>query len=212
MGKATILSAQGEGAYTATVNMERTRIEDELAAIASDLEALAPEIEEAQEVYDFAELEFEESVMLLRELIDAYAAGFDVDDISDCTVDPSGLVAAHNARRAAAGVGSLTTDSSLMNAAQGHATWLAQNNQTGHTGSGGSTAQQRLYAAGFDGTIYGENVAAGLESVDAAMDGWMASSGHRANLLNPAFVRMGYGYNCREDGPFRHFWVVVLGD
>ena len=212
MGKATIVSAQGEGAYTATVNMERTRIEEEIALIDSELEALAPDIEEAQEAFDFAELEFEESVMLLRDLIDAYISGRDIDDTSDCDLNPSGLVAAHNARRSAAGVGSLSTDSSLMQAAQGHATWLAQNNQTGHTGSGGSTAQSRIYAAGFDGTIYGENVAAGLETINAAMDGWMASSGHRANLLNPSFTRMGYGYQCREDGPYRHFWVVVFGD
>lgn len=39
----------------------------------------------------------------------------------------------------------------------------------------------------------GENVAAGYGSPEEVMAAWMASSGHRQNILNPSFTRLGIG-------------------
>ncbi len=39
--------------------------------------------------------------------------------------------------------------------------------------------------------IWGENVASGYGSASAVVNGWMNSSGHRANILNSSFTQMG---------------------
>ncbi|HKX43869.1 MAG TPA: CAP domain-containing protein, partial [Burkholderiaceae bacterium] len=60
-----------------------------------------------------------------------------------------------------------------------------------HTGSNGSTFSQRIDATGYSWSTAGENIAAGYSSVDAVMDGWIASPGHCANLMNPNFSEVG---------------------
>ncbi len=39
-----------------------------------------------------------------------------------------------------------------------------------------------------------ENIARGYATPKAVVDGWMNSSGHRANILNPEFTHIGVGY------------------
>jgi uncharacterized protein YkwD len=39
-----------------------------------------------------------------------------------------------------------------------------------------------------------ENIAKGYSTPKAVVDGWMNSSGHRANILNPSFTHIGVGY------------------
>ena len=48
----------------------------------------------------------------------------------------------------------------------------------------------------------GENIAMGYSSAQKVMQGWMNSSGHRANILNPSFTQIGVGYVA--DG---HYWT-----
>jgi uncharacterized protein YkwD len=62
---------------------------------------------------------------------------------------------------------------------------------------------ERCTAAGF-GTA-GENIAAGYGSAAEVMEGWMNSSGHRENILNPAFTRLGVGVTAASDGTL--YWV-----
>ena len=40
----------------------------------------------------------------------------------------------------------------------------------------------------------GENIAMGYKTPEAVVDGWMNSSGHRANILNASFTQIGVGY------------------
>lgn len=40
----------------------------------------------------------------------------------------------------------------------------------------------------------GENIAKGYSSAQSVMNGWMNSSGHRANILNSSFGKIGIGY------------------
>ncbi|MEA4832912.1 hypothetical protein SDC9_89644 [bioreactor metagenome] len=40
----------------------------------------------------------------------------------------------------------------------------------------------------------GENIAQGYKTPQAVVDGWMNSSGHRANILNASFTEIGVGY------------------
>lgn len=51
----------------------------------------------------------------------------------------------------------------------------------------------------------GENVAMGYTSPEAVMKGWMNSSGHRANIMNRGYVKIGVGVAKGSDG--RLYWT-----
>lgn len=53
----------------------------------------------------------------------------------------------------------------------------------------------------------GENIAAGYPTPAAVVDGWMNSTGHKANILNTAFTKMGLGYSTGGGGKYRHYWA-----
>ena len=79
----------------------------------------------------------------------------------------------------------------LTQAAEGHAQDMVAKNFFSHTGSAGSSLADRVDATGFAWSSLGENIAAGYPGIDKVMDGWIASDGHCANLMNPAFDQVG---------------------
>lgn len=206
MGKARIVSGGTDGLYQVEVLHRRDHIEAELESIQERIDDLTPKIEEANEAFEYADLEVQEATITVNALIDQWEEEGDLPP-----VDLEILADIHNLERTSRGLGALTALANLNQAAQGHADWLAQNDTSGHTGAGGSTAAQRAALAGYTGSV-GENVAVGvLPPEDEALDRWMKSPGHRANVLNKNFKHFGLGYACRGDGRFQHFWVVVFG-
>ena len=63
-----------------------------------------------------------------------------------------------------------------------------------HTSPEGAGPSERLRAGGVSFRGWGENIAWGQPTAQAVHDAWMGSSGHRANMLNPGFLRIGIGY------------------
>ena len=55
----------------------------------------------------------------------------------------------------------------------------------------------------------GENIAAGFGDAAAAVKGWMASAGHKANILNSSSWETGIGYS--EGGIWGKYWVEDFG-
>jgi uncharacterized protein YkwD len=55
----------------------------------------------------------------------------------------------------------------------------------------------------------GENIAYGYPTVSTVMEAWMASSGHRANILRPQFTHVGIGV--KRDASGRRYWVQNFG-
>ncbi len=51
----------------------------------------------------------------------------------------------------------------------------------------------------------GENIAQGYKTPDAVVNGWMNSSGHRANILNASYTQIGVGYV--SDG---NYWTQMF--
>ena len=100
-------------------------------------------------------------------------------------------IALVNSYRSSAGVAAVTVDKRITIAAESHSTDQAQHNKMTHTGSDGTNAGQRLNILGYGWRTWGENVAAGQPNCSNVMSAWMNSSGHRANILNPAFVHVG---------------------
>ncbi|MGB8944509.1 MAG: CAP domain-containing protein, partial [Streptomyces sp.] len=113
-----------------------------------------------------------------------------------------------NAERAKSGCGPVTLNSKLGNAAQGHSDDMAERDFFDHTNPDGKDPGDRVTAAGYKWTTYGENIAAGQRSPSAVMDSWMNSSGHRANILNCSFKEIGVGYRQGSGGPW---WTQNFG-
>jgi uncharacterized protein YkwD len=98
-----------------------------------------------------------------------------------------------NKVRATAGCKALTSNSRLVLAARRHSQFMADSGKHGHDGIGDGTPQDRIEKAGYSWRGWGENIAWGYRTADSVMDGWMNSSGHRANILNCAYVEIGVG-------------------
>jgi uncharacterized protein YkwD len=114
-----------------------------------------------------------------------------------------------NSERAKAGCRAVRSNSALQRAAQRHSADMAAKNYFSHTSKDGRTFADRIRAAGYGGGTIGENIAAGQSTASAVMRSWMASSGHRANILNCAFTAMGVGY--AKGGSYGRYWTQDLG-
>lgn len=98
-----------------------------------------------------------------------------------------------NAERAKVGCSALTLNATLSKAAQAHSDDMAAHQNMSHTGSDGSSPGDRITRAGYTWSAYGENVAYGYSTPEQVMAGWMASPGHKANILNCSFKEIGVG-------------------
>lgn len=119
------------------------------------------------------------------------------------------IVALVNTERTRAGCAAVSTNAALQRAAQEHSDDMATRGYFSHTSPDGSTFADRIRAAGYRGGAIGENIAAGQRSAQEVMRGWMASPGHRANILNCAYRDIGVGY--ATGGPYGTYWTQTFG-
>ncbi|MEM7052065.1 MAG: CAP domain-containing protein [Acidobacteriota bacterium] len=118
----------------------------------------------------------------------------------------------------------------LATAAENHSVAMANRNFFGHCDLDTlSSAGSRAATAGYTGGSIAENLAAGQGTVAGVVAGWMASSGHRNNILSNRrdtgtgfFFQAGDQNNVRVDldgdcatdqisGPFGEYWTQVFG-
>lgn len=111
-----------------------------------------------------------------------------------------------NAARQDAGLSELELDADLCAAAQARAQEIAQS--FSHTRPDGSSCFTILEEFGVSYRAAGENIAMGQRTPEEVMDGWMNSSGHRANILNGTFTSIGVGYYV--DGAGAAHWVQIF--
>jgi uncharacterized protein YkwD len=93
-----------------------------------------------------------------------------------------------NNERQKAGLPALQYDSRLGNAAVGHAQNMAQQNVLSHFLNGKGPGD-RISAAGYSWSSYGECIGWNYGSAAAVVAGWMADPPHRAIVLNPNFTQ-----------------------
>ena len=107
------------------------------------------------------------------------------------TRSESTLLGAVNDVRAAHNLRPLRVDSTLVRAARDYSATLIRRDVFSHGALG-----PRLARYGARGPLYGENLAWGKGETATArgiVRGWLASPGHRANLLRPGWTRIGIG-------------------
>lgn len=107
--------------------------------------------------------------------------------------------------------GALSWNASLLRAAKGHATDMANNNYFSHTGLDGRSPAQRVLAAGYSYRRMGENIAAGQSSVDSAMAAWIGSPGHCQNMMTPDFGDIAVACVRNDAAQYRLYWVMNMG-
>jgi uncharacterized protein YkwD len=113
-----------------------------------------------------------------------------------------------NEERARAGCPSVRGEAALHDLARRHSADMAARGYFDHTDPDGRTPWDRAEAAGISG-VGGENIAMGAPDARSVMDMWMDSPGHRANILNCDFTRIGVGrYDGSGGGPW---WTQVFG-
>lgn len=95
----------------------------------------------------------------------------------------------------------LTLDDSLVEAAGSHASDMARRNYMDHNTPEGKSPGDRMADAGYRGSGWGENIAGGYESARRVFAAWMGSEGHRKNILNCKFDKIGIGYDPRQINP-----------
>lgn len=106
------------------------------------------------------------------------------------TVSEQYLFAAANAERAQRGLGALRWDAALYQAAEFHAREMAARRSISHQYAGEPELAARAQRAGARFSVVAENVAEAPTAV-RIHDAWMASEGHRANLLDPRVNAVG---------------------
>ncbi|MDA3647134.1 CAP domain-containing protein [Saccharopolyspora indica] len=104
------------------------------------------------------------------------------------------VVALVNQARAEAGCKAVKVDSRLTKAAAEHSADMASRSYLDHTNPDGETFSQRIKEAGHP-SPGAENIAQGYSSAAEAMDGWLKSEGHKANIVNCSMKTIGVAVN-----------------
>lgn len=92
------------------------------------------------------------------------------------------------------GLNKLTTDWELSRVARYKSQDMKDNNYFSHTSPVYGSPFEMIKNFGISFKSAGENIAKGQKTPQAVVTGWMNSSGHRANILNKSYNKIGVGY------------------
>lgn len=99
-----------------------------------------------------------------------------------------------NTQRKNAGLAALTMDSALNNVAVAKAKDMINNNYFSHNSPTYGSPFDMMKKFGVTYRTAGENIAKGQSTAQQVMNDWMNSPGHRANILNSSYTKIGIGY------------------
>lgn len=133
------------------------------------------------------------------------AAPFDVNEFID-------IASANiNAMRMKNGLEPLQTAPLLQEMCQGRADELTKSYS--HSRANGDAWYTILTDYGIDTNCFaGENIAAGYDTPEGVVEGWMNSAGHRKNILNTNYEYFAVGVSYYENDPeyYFYYWDLIL--
>lgn len=109
------------------------------------------------------------------------------------SAEESEVVRLVNIEREKNGLAPLKASSQLSNVARMKSQDMATKNYFSHTSPTYGSPFDMMKQFGISYKTAGENIAKGYLSPASVMNGWMNSSGHRANILNSSFGTIGVG-------------------
>ena len=135
-----------------------------------------------------------------------------IEQLSDLETVRQQLLDRVNEERKRRRLGPLRPNRALNSAAQTYADRMMREGFYGHVSPRGDTVLERVQASGYDPELTGENLASGQPTAEQAMGNWMASKGHRDNILAPSFQDVGFGVSVLEsEGELKVLWVQCFG-
>ena len=119
----------------------------------------------------------------------------------------SEVVRLTNSARSQNGYAALVEDGALSEAAAVRAREIARS--FSHTRPSGASFSSALSESGVSYLRVGENIASGQKSAFEVVNAWMNSPGHRANILNSSYSRIGSA-SVNINGTL--YWVQLFAD
>ena len=105
------------------------------------------------------------------------------------------------------GLSPLTANWELSRVARYKSQDMVDNRYFAHNSPTYGTPFEMMRAFGLSFRTAGENIAYGYATPQKVVDGWMNSSGHRANILNASYKQIGVGYVAKGN-----YWTqMVMG-
>ena len=109
------------------------------------------------------------------------------------------LLDLHNNERTKKGRDAFFLDSTLCEYARNHASWMSEKNTLKHSNI--KVLMKQYYTVG-------ENIAFNQKTEQEVIKAWMNSSGHRANIMNRSFAKIGFGKSYNKKG--QPYWCTVF--
>lgn len=135
--------------------------------------------------------------------------GFKTTDVTEDSAAEQKMFNLVNDERETITLSPLKFDPELQKVARAHALDMFANGYFSHTNLQGESPFDRMQKAGITFKIAGENLAL-APNVDLAHNGLMNSPGHRANILDPKYGRVGIGVI--NGGPYGEMFVQEFRD
>lgn len=98
-----------------------------------------------------------------------------------------------NQKRVEAGLKPLTMDNTLLEVARYKSNHMIQNNYFSHTNPDGTKWTNWLKTIGYKYSAAAENIAYNSYDPVQLFNQWWNSSGHRQNMMNPSYTKVGIG-------------------
>ncbi len=113
-----------------------------------------------------------------------------------------------NAERTKRGLNALTLDAKLSNVATIKSQDMINKNYFDHNSPTYGSPFDMMKQFGISYRSAGENIAEGQRSPQEVMNAWMNSEGHRKNILNPNFTKLGVGVAKTSSGIL--YWTQMF--
>lgn len=194
-----------EKEYNALIEEEKKKAEEKAQKEAEEKAKKEAEEKARQEEEERARQEAEEKARKEAE----EKAKQEAEQNAGSTDAISEVFAIVNQERANAGLGPLTLDPTLCSLAGIRASEITQS--FSHTRPDGRPCQSIMDDYGVSYFSWGENIAAGQTTAQKVMEAWMGSPGHKQNILNPGYNKIGLGLVVVDSG-YRYYWAQIFTD
>ncbi|MGO0905791.1 CAP domain-containing protein [Clostridioides difficile] len=113
-----------------------------------------------------------------------------------------------NVDRSKAGLNPLTLDADVSNVATKKSQDMIDNNYFAHNSPTYGSPFDMLKKFGISYKTAGENIAMGQKTPKEVVNAWMNSEGHRKNILNPNYSKIGVGVAQKSGGSI--YWTQIF--
>lgn len=120
------------------------------------------------------------------------------------------VVALVNQQRKAQGLDALSMDANMQKAAQARAKEIVQ--KFSHDRPNGTKCFTILKSYNVSYKAVAENIAAGQRTPKEVMNSWMHSPGHKANIMNKSYSRIGVALYKAPNSKYMYYWVQIFAD